>query len=49
MNIMQVCKTNKYEMLAEKKGKLNTSSPFKSDNGYHLMSLLHGRGNPYSS
>jgi len=41
MKIMQVCKANKYEMLVEKKGNLNTGSLFKGDNGHHLMSLLH--------
>jgi len=40
MKIKQVCKENKYEMLAEK-DKLNKGSPFRDDNGCHLMSLLH--------
>jgi hypothetical protein len=29
-------KANKYKMLTKKKGKLNTGSLFKGDNGRHL-------------
>lgn len=30
-----------YEMLAKRKGKLNTNLLFKYDNGCHMMSLLN--------